>query len=61
MREVDYKIVKYAEQAGNKSPGVGAGMWSVIRMIEEDIAFTDTEDKAHALLNDLRKLQRVTK
>lgn len=61
MKEVEYELVKYEKQKGPKSPGVAAGMWAVVRITKEDVAFAETEGKAHALLLDLQKLQRLAR
>lgn len=58
MAEVEYTITKFAEGQANKSPGVKAGMWAVVRTTKENFAFADTEDQAHTLLQELRKAQR---
>lgn len=59
-QKTEYKLIKYAGQPNTKSRGVAAGMWAVVRITEEDIAFADSEDQALRLLNDLRKVDRVS-
>lgn len=53
MQKVTYRIVKYGEQQANSSPGVRAGMWSVVQTIERDFAFADSEGQAHAIKHQL--------
>jgi hypothetical protein len=50
----NYRISKYSEQTST-SPGVRAGMWVVIEIVERDFAFADTEAGALAIFNALTK------
>lgn len=54
MSKVEYKIVQYSEGQKNPSKGVSAGMWAVVRITEEDFAFSDTEHGARAIMVALK-------